>query len=536
MKEKRLQRGQAMVLMALAFIGLAGFIGLAVDTGILFIQIGHLRRAVDAASLAAANQFREGRTIAQIDASSDEFVNLNSLNPASADVFICDFASASSDYHDASLCPCDNTNPNPDYHCPCILDPPSLCQGSGIPPRKYVKVEATMPVNFSFLPIIGWGSIDITADAISEAASVDLVLSVDTSPSMAYDAACDDADDDDGDGVDDDCDEAQFQWPGWDADPPADPPVGWDVPDSFYRDPHFCNRDTDLGTPGVQSNCHPFEEVRTAALALVDRLYFPYDRMAIVTFDRNAIVHQNLTSTKADITNVLTNLTISRSPRIGGPECPDYPPDPRGCTSTNTADGLIGAGDEFGLSPRSEAVWIVILLSDGGANAATGGGGAWVCPGGPTGDDPTWAAPFCRDNDFESGNGAFGYDAEDAAVDAALFVGCPDALSPQPAGCPAPGQAAVIFTIGLGDLVVDNPGCNMTAYPGGCEADQGEKLLRYVAGVGDDGDPDTPPAYDPCFGITTGDNCGNYYFAPVGADLLEVFEAIAARIFTRITH
>jgi hypothetical protein len=76
----------------------------------------------------------------------------------------------------------------------------------------------------------------------------------------------------------------------------------------------------------------------------------------------------------------------------------------------------------------------------------------------------------------------------------------------------------------------------MTAYPGGCEADQGEKLLRYVAGVGDDGDPDTPPAYEPCFGIATGENCGNYYFAPVGADLLEVFEAIAARIFTRITH
>jgi hypothetical protein len=400
-----------------------------------------------------------------------------------------------------------------------------------------------MPVDFSFLPIVGQSSIDIHSDAISEAASVDLVLSVDTSPSMAYDAACDEdpPDDDDGDGALNDCEEGQYKWPGYDLDPPADPPPLWDVPDDFYRDPHFCNRDTDVGTPGVQSNCHPFEEVRTAALALVDRLYFPYDRMAIVTFDRNAIVHQNLTSTKADVDNVLENLTISRSPRIGGPECPDYPPDPRGCTSTNTADGLIGAGDEFGLSPRSEAVWIVILLSDGGANAATGGMGGWVCPGGPTALNPTWAAPYCRDADFESGVGFYGYDAEDAAVDAALFVGCPDALSPQPAGCPAPGQAAVIFTIGLGDLVVDNPGCDNPPYTSGCEVDQGEKLLRYVAGVGDDGDPDTPPAFDPCFGIATStkddpQHCGNYYFAPVGADLLQVFEAIAARIFTRITH
>src|SRR4030065_2560313 len=56
------QRGQALVLIALAFIGLASFIGLAVDSGILFTQIGHLRRAVDSAALAAAHQFREGRT------------------------------------------------------------------------------------------------------------------------------------------------------------------------------------------------------------------------------------------------------------------------------------------------------------------------------------------------------------------------------------------------------------------------------------------------------------------------------------------
>ena len=70
-----------MVLLALAFIGLASFIGLAVDTGILFIQIGHLRRAADAASLAAANQFREGRTTAQIEAAADEFINLNKPKP-----------------------------------------------------------------------------------------------------------------------------------------------------------------------------------------------------------------------------------------------------------------------------------------------------------------------------------------------------------------------------------------------------------------------------------------------------------------------
>ncbi|MES0339086.1 MAG: hypothetical protein ABUK15_03425, partial [Anaerolineales bacterium] len=182
----KLQRGQALLLIALAFIGLAAFIGLTVDSGILFIQIGHLRRAVDSASLAAANQFREGRTLAEIEAAADEFINLNSLNPANAVIFICDIADPTAGntnvYHDVDICPPD-------------IDGDGVHDDS--PPRKFVLVEATMPVEFAFLPIIGWGSIDIRAEAISETASVDLVLVIDTSQSMAWDAVC-------GDGIDDD--------------------------------------------------------------------------------------------------------------------------------------------------------------------------------------------------------------------------------------------------------------------------------------------------------------------------------------------
>src|SRR4030042_2955566 len=80
----RMQRGQALILIALAFVGLAAFIGLAVDAGILFTDIGHLRRAVDAASLSAANQFREGRTIAQLTASARQVLALNGLDAGSA--------------------------------------------------------------------------------------------------------------------------------------------------------------------------------------------------------------------------------------------------------------------------------------------------------------------------------------------------------------------------------------------------------------------------------------------------------------------
>ena len=56
----RAERGQALIVIAMAMIGLLAFVGLTIDSGILFIAEGHLRRAVDAAALAAATQFRVG--------------------------------------------------------------------------------------------------------------------------------------------------------------------------------------------------------------------------------------------------------------------------------------------------------------------------------------------------------------------------------------------------------------------------------------------------------------------------------------------
>lgn len=497
MKRSTRQKGQALLLVALAFVGLAAFIGLAVDAGILLSHIGHLRRAVDAASLAAANQFREGRTPAELSTMALELIRLNGLNPSTATAYICDLNDPGSPYHDPTLCP-----------------PP------GEPPRKFVRVKAQLPVNFAFLPIIGFTSVTIEADAVSEAASLDLVLIIDTSPSMAFDARCDDAaidggEDDDAwaetnlpgglgapDGVPDDCGPTRVG--GFDED--------------YLQDPDNCN-------PVRQ--CHPFEEVRAAALALVARTYFPYDRMGLITFDRDATVDLPL---KDGTNKIIVSNAINAMEVYKFPGCPGYPPDPSGCTPTNIADGLRAGGNQFGAYKREEAVWIVILLSDGATNAATDEFGVPICPGAP--DQPTWVQPFCRDAEFELGVGDFGYDAEDAAVDQAYFVGCPDALSPQPPGCPSPGQGAVVFTIGLGQEVVADTACDPAWYPSGCEVDQGERLLRFVAAVGDDGDPAT----DPCAGKPVGQSCGNYYYSPTGDQLLAVFEAIASRIFTRITH
>ena len=523
----KLQRGQAMLLIALAFIGLAAFIGLTVDAGILFIQIGHLRRAVDSASLAAANQFREGRTLAEIEAAADEFIKLNSLNPANAVIFVCDIADKTAGnpnpYHDIDLCP-------PDIN------------GDGThddsPPRKFVRVEATMPVEFAFLPIVGWGSIDIRADAISETASVDLVLVIDTSQSMAWDAACGDYDATKNPNDDDDA-WAEINLPGGlgVADGVDDCDVGGTVAkvggfnDDYMSDPVICN-DPDPAA-GVQGQCKPFEQVREAALALVNRMYFPYDRMAVISFDVNAVAQLHFSEFPSSIVSSIGSLLVYKLPGCDGWTASK---DPTGCTNTNIADGLLVGGNEFGLSLRQEAVPILILLSDGAANAATDDSTppVSICPGGP-GGAATWVEPFCRDDDFEIGPGAYGApDAEDWAVDRGYFVGCPDANAYDPllTSCTAAGQGAVVFTIGLGEELINNTNCHAATYPGGCEPNQGEELLRYIAAIGDDGDP----ASDPCSGEPIGQSCGNYYYSPTGTGLIQVFEAIASRIFTRIVH
>ncbi len=65
----------------------------------------------------------------------------------------------------------------------------------------------------------------------------------------------------------------------------------------------------------------------------------------------------------------------------------------------------------------------------------------------------------------------------------------------------------------------------------------GENLLRYMAAVGDDGDRNT----DQCtnsFGVPVASktSCGQYFYAAVGDDLLPIFDNIASRIYTKITH
>jgi Flp pilus assembly protein TadG len=559
------EKGQSIVLIAVVFIGLLAFIGLTVDMGILFISYGNLRRAVDSASLAAASQYREGYDNDKLTKSAIQFLQLNNVNDALATVQTCDY-----------------THPDP-----------ALCLSQK---RKLIRVTASAPVNFVFLPAIGFNGTTISAHAISEAASMDVVLVIDTSESMAND-------------------------------PPVDHPE--------YKDSAVCNAADNPSTSGdgIPGECHPFEEVKDAAADsfaswVLDRPESEEsDRLAIVTFNNgwqnvwsadgkipekgtgivcpgglsgSACPGGNWISDKATAVDLIHNLKVYETANCnadyqtnGGPgictdwltgsfagirtpwrelsniytyhdptydftdlnaavNTPDINGDRSTAQTTNIGGGLKLAASMFGQDMRSDAVWLVVLLTDGAANATNvdpaqagrvqayyempasyDSAKYWPANDLPVGFCPgatrfsEWDAP-CRDKDVTTRHISTSpnYDAEDYARDNADLVSC-DVKSPK-AGCSQPGQGAVMFSIGLGNAVFD-AGTEIHGTP------YGDTLLRYVAAVGDDGDPGT----DPCNGVARdalGYTCGNYYYIKDATGLTDVFDQIASKIYTRITQ
>lgn len=475
----RYQKGQILIIVALASIGLVAVVGLTLDVGNVFLQYARLRRAVDAAALAAALQDRIGATHDDLRRSADEFLELNGIDEGTANVDDCSTLN-------------------------------TLCT---TPASKLVQVTGTATVELNFLSILSYPNpwtVTLQAQATSEAASVDVVLVIDTSESMTYDA-------------------------------PAGNPA---------RDPSYCNN------PANSDPCQPFQGLKDAAKLFVSKLFFPYDRVALINFDQTATDdlwlddHINWASDATTVDNAIDLLTVfpangicpsgfpCRAYTAGhsgdanfflGFQCPGWSPgsDPENCTTTNTGAGLTLAGDEFGIQSRPTALWVTILLTDGGANAAGGGVAGYGCP-----SSTWWPQPFCRDpnatvrhcNDASTQTrcttpapaGEFGdpkrlslvgahgvwpgggiwdptdWDAMDYARDAADFVYI--------------DQHSIIYTIGLGSAVTTDPYGTPNA---------GEQFLKYAAR---DGEADG----------------GQYYFAPSGAQLGAIFQSIANNIATRL--
>jgi len=368
-----------------------------------------------------------------------------------------------------------------------------------------VRVSVSQTVPLYFLSIIGITEVPITVAAVSETASVDIFLVIDTSESMAFG------------------DEVTLER----YDPMLDPSQ------CNAADPEGTDPDPIYGPEGdlIPGECQPFESVKRASLKLLASLFERFDRVGIITFDQYPRMELALTDNFLEVKNKLINLTVMPDvgpcegvPQEGDDNCRFYtdsgyeavvcsgqfedPPDKSRCGSTNIGGAMRMAGNALGgnyppggpsSGVRDDALWVVILLSDGAANAGFDEYNEPYCP------DPTWLiSRFCRDLDarpsitdeFDARHtiDETNYDADDYARDQVDFVW--------------KDQNALIFSIGLGNGVLKISDNEVTNTP------PGETLLQYAAKNG--------------FGI--------YRYAPNGAQLADIFNEIGSKIATRLNR
>lgn len=549
------QRGQAIVLIAMGFIMLLAFTGLVVDVARVFATRDELRRAVDAAGLAATAQFRQGATGEKITRAAYNLVATHGILSPTVTVETCQ--------------PIPGTGKNV-----------GLCPPTGDPARKLVRVTATAEVPMLFLQIVGIPTVAVSGENVSEAASVDAVLVLDNSESQSYNFAA------------------------------LPEPYRSKCDQTNVNDIYVClnggtlsvakgggtitgcNNETITDTAHLTAYpeltrgiCQPFLKTKEAAVSFIKRLYPDYDRVAIINFNESGNPTVPMTyrlndgsGSAIDQINHMDVYAIRPDGSTGHIPCnSDTPPSEAWkCGSSNIGAGLILAHDEFAnpATYRADSLWVTILLVDGAANRTSPDTNiSWshpvygVCP---TSEQTT---PLkCRDAAANSRHYAFPvastmYDADDYARDRA------DLLAADPEKYPkikaAGGAGVLVYTIALGKNSVCSNG-NYTAPTGGAPAictgfnpvygdpDAAEQLLRYIADVGDDGDLTSGPCLGPKNADPTqyfvspwgtlvtpldftarsnglGLQCGNYYYAPDADQLEQIFLEIAGRIFTRIS-
>ena len=575
-------KGQILVIFVITLLVLLFFIGLALDAGSVYVTYGGLKRAVDSASIAAANEFKNNPNLTLMKAAAEETFNLMNVDFADIDVLLCD---ADKDgYRDADLPPifsgrCPDTNPFDD---------------TAEKPRKLVYVEAQQKAPLYFLSLMGFNSVNLHTNSIAEAAPLDIVIVLDTSESMASDTP------------------------------------GFSINHAY--DPSACN---------AANNCSPMFEAKEAAKALIDTLADGYDQVAVVTYDLEAHVRfplgYDLTAAASAIDaigvqdadpvvyyiwdkwyahpgsyNPLNSEDLDGDGRdeddfeaMYGPgnDCPFHPTDPAldpphlldrfwdvadgapdlygwggvPCDrddrydsmdwnrdgkwteddhnialaeaggildhqftglSTCTGCGVRVGANQLRFGARFGSVWVMVFLSDGAANLSDL----------PDPSDPNNNIPPAMVNGFCGGSIGQLFWTTTCFDDNITPRFCLDSdASTCPPGSThttdSPPYSVLDYAMDMVDEAALTHSAN-TNEPRGNElaiysirlgtqtAGSAEEFLRYMAAVGDDGDRAT----DACASVAANTSCGQYYNAPTSDRLKPIFEEIAARIYTRITQ
>ena len=438
------EKGQALVITAVAFLAMLAFAGLVTDAGTLYLNFTRLKRGLDSAAVAAANQIRDSSLPASqrkalIRESAREMLALNNIEDIySLETYICEDTGIPAGF--ASICP-----------------------APGEIKRKLAWIQATQNSPVYFLQLFGITDIPITTHSIGEAASLDIVVVIDTSESMASETA------------------------------------GFDPSD---YDPTACN---------AANSCQPLRKAKDAAHAMIDKFFDGYDRIAIVTYDVKATIHDpDLSSSEvleADHTavkNAITAIQLFDGPSnadilaFGNPMLGELNPmdiDGDGTYfeskdmlgSTCTGCGMRVAGDILKAQGRVDSVWIIVFLSDGQTNVSDlpdagdlnnpvpAGYVDGFCGGAVSSrlwtNEPSTAYTWCNDSDpttrhcgpFHAaagecptgstwvGNATPPYDTEDYARDMTDRVALVYPLYPGDSAEPKSGDEIAIYAIGLGD-------------------------------------------------------------------------------------
>ncbi|HEX2620145.1 MAG TPA: pilus assembly protein TadG-related protein, partial [Phototrophicaceae bacterium] len=164
------ESGQAVIILALGFIGLIAFVGIVTDVSLMFVRYSTLSRAVDAAAIAAAGQMRSDRNFGEVGLAARQFIEFHGLNPVQVLVETCQTAPQIPD-------------PDPDAPPGSTIPDPGICPKDQ---RKLVRVSARVKSPTIFMRLLGFNDIELTAVAISETAVLDVVVIMDVGESMLF--------------------------------------------------------------------------------------------------------------------------------------------------------------------------------------------------------------------------------------------------------------------------------------------------------------------------------------------------------------
>ncbi len=203
--------------------------------------------------------------------------------------------------------------------------------------KKVCHVEGTTTASYYFLRILGFNSMVVNAMGESEAAPMDIYLILDLSESMTYGTA----------------------------------------------NRHGCAAQSDCLAKrcNLDRDCDPLDtDIKPAAKFFVDQLDERYDRVGLVTFNQMGVEVIGLTNdfdgpngvkAKIDTLNAFSNQEANNC--VGTKIKPGDPLNSasnRFCAKqTNLGDGVLFARSGIADHGRIDAVWSMILLTDGKANA-----------------------------------------------------------------------------------------------------------------------------------------------------------------------